>query len=443
MFSLENMRFKARNSALVLQVAVLVAAGLSPLLSLSTADAAQLTSRKVTISTSEAAATGVTYQFDYTIPTAATVQSMVYSFCTTPLGACVLPNTMDISAGTADAQTFSEAATFTKFTGAATGDCANHLTASAYQFCATRTAGANETATAKSFTIGTVTNPTPPSGNNVTVYVRVALYSGTTFTPGNLVHDGTVAASINRQLTVNGRVQERLVFCVAAVADGGASDTTLPTDANSCGALTNTIVDLGVLDNTSINKAPVPNSTAKQGNDNYGIAMLNTNASNGVSVTYFAEPDTTPGATNELRAFRVPGATCNVSGTSITDQCFQSAAAASTTFVAGTENFGVNVPCVIGGGTNGTPVVSTTTNIVVPVAYSNTDATTTSSADCEKTDAGVKFAWNTTASAVQIASSPSVVDNELIKLSFGATAAATTPTGGYTVQSTYIATPTF
>jgi hypothetical protein len=38
---------------------------------------------------------------------------------------------------------------------------------------------------------------------------------------------------------------------------------------------------------------------------------------------------------------------------------------------------------------------------------------------------------------------PSVVDDEIIKLRFGATASATTPTGTYVVVTTYIATPTF
>jgi hypothetical protein len=82
----------------------------------------------------------------------------------------------------------------------------------------------------------------------------------------------------------------------------------------------------------------------------------------------------------------------------------------------------------------------------VPAAYSNTDATTTSSAGCQDPssgDTGVKFAWNNSASATTLATSAGVVDDEIVKVRFGATAQATTPTGAYTVTTNYIATPTF
>ncbi len=78
-------------------------------------------------------------------------------------------------------------------------------------------------------------------------------------------------------------------------------------------------------------------------------------------------------------------------------------------------------------------------------AYSNTDNSVTDSVarDCENADTGVNFAWDTSGTAVPLISSTTVVDDEVVKLRYGGTASATTPTGSYTVASTYIATPTF
>ncbi|MBW3569219.1 hypothetical protein KY385_03775, partial [Candidatus Parcubacteria bacterium] len=140
----------------------------------------------------------------------------------------------------------------------------------------------------------------------------------------------------------------------------------------------------------------------------------------------------------ELRSFRVSGATCT-SGTSATDQCFIDAVSTGETFVAGTERFGLYVPCI--DQNDGTR--SKTANLgSVPLAYSGDDGLFATVADCEN-EANTKFAWNDSATAANLASSSGVVDNEIVKLSFGATAAATTPTGAYTVTTTYIATPTF
>jgi hypothetical protein len=85
-------------------------------------------------------------------------------------------------------------------------------------------------------------------------------------------------------------------------------------------------------------------------------------------------------------------------------------------------------------------------------AYGNGDATLAALQDdnagfednCENDPAeGDLYAWNDSSTAQAIIGSSTVVDDELIKLRFGATAEATTPTGTYTVASTFIATATF
>lgn len=446
-----------RNFLIALQVLALVLAGLAPVLANTQVNAEQLTSRKVTISTSEPDATGVGYDFEFSWSEATAVNGVILQFCTTALGTCTLPAGMNISGATVDASSgFPGGSLSSTKTTTSTGACSDPATASATMVCLTSASATSAAGTDATINLGSIVNPSLVAAPNLTtVYVRVSLYSGANFA-SSAVHAGTVAASINRQLTVNGRVQERLLFCVAAVDDGGITDTTLPRDMSECGAITDTVIDLGTVDNTSIAASPVNNNPpASQGNDKYGVAMLNTNASNGVAVTFFAEPDETPGSTEQLRSFRVPGATCNANPATLTDQCFQSAASSGTAFIVGSERFGVNIPCIVAwdggdGSTNVNGLLSTTRNLVPSPDYDGFDGSTTSSADCENTDPtpagasnGNTYAWNDTSNAVLLASSPTVVDNEVIKLNFAAAAAATTPTGSYTVKSTYIATATF
>lgn len=432
LFPLTSLQSKVKKFAVYLQAAVLVAAGLAPLFATSTASAAQLTSRSVTISTSEASASGVGYSFAFNVPAATPVQGIIFEFCEDPLGACTLPAGMSVdrSVVAVGSQSFTELTAFTEYGGSDLGDCDDaDGGGSSTQYCVTRTDGDNESGS-KSISLTGIVNPSISSGNNATVYVKVQLYSDTSF--GTLVHEGTVAASVNRQLTVNGRVQERLLFCVAAINDGGAGDGDMPSDMADCSAETDTVVDLGVIDNSSIARSPVANNPpSSQGNDKYGVAMVNTNASNGVSVTYFAEQDNS--GTQQLRSFRVPGATCDASDDDEFDQCF-APAVYSTPMTAGTEAFGLNVPCIVAGGA--------TENIVVAAEYEN-DGDTEYAADCENSETDYAYNWNTSGTADVIATSTSAVDDEMLKLSFAATAAATTPTGLYTVTSTYIATPTF
>ncbi|MEK9196384.1 MAG: hypothetical protein AAB914_03370, partial [Patescibacteria group bacterium] len=194
-----------------------------------------------------------------------------------------------------------------------------------------------------------------------------------------------------------------------------------------------------VVDNVTPVKAPVTTTATNGSNDDYGIAMINTNASSGVVLTFFAEADAGAPDTDQERSFKVDNANCDPVSTTLTDQCFQSAAAGGTgtTITSTNERFGLNIPCIM-------TTQGTTSNMgSVPVGYSNTDANTANDVDCENDDVGFMFAWNDTGTAATLASSASVVDDEIVKLSFGASAAATTPTGSYTVVTTYIATPTF
>jgi hypothetical protein len=367
-FNSDSLKSQFDRLKYLLMAALFALAGTVPLVYQSTASAATLSSRSLSITSSQPDATGVNYTFTFTTQSTTTIQSLVFEFCDAPLGTCVLPggagaaNKIDVSQVTASAGTFTgtNADGFTDYTGADAGGCteADGGSGVATMFCATRTQALTETAGSKTFTINSISNPTIPSGNNEEVYVRITTYSDTAF--ATAVDDGTVATAIVNQLTVTGRVQERLVFCVFALDDAvgsnntvGTAATEFPTQCSAAEANESSNVDIGVVDNLSIARSPVDNSPPSSlGNDKFGAAMVNTNASLGVSVSYYASADT--GGTEQLRSFRVDNSTCDAATTSLTDSCFQSAldnANVGTTISQGNENFGMQIACVVNSNT--------------------------------------------------------------------------------------------
>lgn len=393
---------------------ILLASSLSPLtVFVGSASAAQITARSVGISTSKASATA-TYTYTYTLATAGNVGSISFQACTTPLGSCVSPGgTINMNAGATSIVSGWAAGVFTRNAAAAATLC----TSAVNMLCTARASAVSDTATAKVMTASSQVNPTAVGS----YFVRITTYSDTAWVTA--VDSGTVAYSVASQLTVNARVQEVLNFCVGTTAVNDA--TTTP--GADCSAISGNTVDIGVLDTTVVNISPV---ATNGGNSTNGVAMLRTNAQSGATVQYYAEQDTSSGQ------LKVAGATC--AGT-LTDQCINSAGATITAFVAGTEKFGMTIAgvncgstasayCVYASGTNN---LKQSTNYIggsSNVLYGTTP---------------VGYAWVDTGTATTMASSTTVVDDEALILRFAATPGITTPTGAYTVTSTYIATATY
>ena len=429
-----RLRKNARSTMFWIQAAVLLTAGIFPLLT-AQASAGQLTSRSATINKSKVSSTGVQIIFGFTMPTTGSaVQGIVYQFCTTPLGTCVLPTGMAVQTATQVGQTGfpNNATAFAPRTGADLGACTT--TSSSATMCFNRTE-ATTGGGAITHTIGTITAPS----SKQSVYIRIGLYSDTSYATNT--DSGTVAVAFVDQLLTNGRVQERLDFCVAAI-DAAAA---LPTTLSTCSALGTSTIDIGVIDNSTIATSPVATTATNGSNNKYGILMSNTNAAGGEAISYF--PEAASSGTNQLRNFRVAGSSCNATSSNLTDTCFYDAATTGTTFTAGSERFGIQIPC-IDDSVGTTQSFRVANGATINSSYSNTDANTDSVAGCQNlsgggSDAGVKFAWDNSGSAVTIASTNTVVDNEIVKVRFGATASSTTPTGAYTVTTNYIATPTF
>ncbi len=225
-------------AVLVFAVLSLVIAGV-PL----NAFAAQVTSRSVTLGSS--APGGVTtHQINFTTATTATIGSVRFLYCTTASGTCTTPTGLVTTAATLSAQT------------GATGFTINATTAGSPYI--TRTATSLPTATAVSFTLSNVTNPTTV---NSTFFIRVTTYTGTDGSTGP-TDTGVVAAAVTNQIVVNASVDETLTFCT------GTSGIT----ASSCAGATGTTVSLGSL---------TP-STTGSGTSQMGIS---TNAGSGYAIT--------------------------------------------------------------------------------------------------------------------------------------------------------------
>ncbi len=401
-----------------------------PLLTPSLAHAAPtLTERELQSTTARPGqTTDLTWIFDTTADVA-NIDHIEIEFCDTPLGTCTTVNTPTIAA--------SVTATLTNFT--SNGNTASRQSGdnggTNNQILVDKTtadAGASRDEATISLDPTDITNNATA---NRSYYTRMRIYSdaGTT-----LVWEGVFAQSTSQTLTVNARVQENLVFCVGSTTINDA--TTTP--GADCSSISGTVVDIGNVESGFTNVSPV--ATSNGGSNVNGIAMVRTNALNGVVISYKSILNNSSGT------LKVAGATC--SGVVVTDQCFNAQGTTPGTFTAGTEKFGMvvaGVNCV--SATAYTCNFGTGTyNLVRNVDYDGAAApnnTYVSDINMVSGTTTGQYAWDATAAADTIASSASsatkVVDDEALILKFAATASAATPTGSYTVQADFIATATF
>lgn len=207
------------------------------------AQAAQITSRKLTLGNS-AASSSTTYTFDFTTATTATFQSFSAEICTTASGSCTTPSGLVTTSSTLNSTSLSG-------TWSVNNGTAGSLRGSA--------SGASSTSsgTPRQIVFGAVTNP---SATNTAYYARVTLYSDTGWSTA--VDTGTVAASTATAINLSASVDETLTFC------SGTSGIT----TSSCTGATGSAVNFGTLS---------PSSTAS-GFSQLGIG---TNGGGGFTIT--------------------------------------------------------------------------------------------------------------------------------------------------------------
>jgi hypothetical protein len=280
MFTIVQKIFRAGNVRVVLLagIGLLVFAAIGPALPV---NAAQITSRKVTLSSSAASAS-TTYTFNFTLPTTGTaVKSLDIIFCTTASNPC---------SGSTPAMTTTGASLTSQPTnlGAAAGWTGTFSTNGRLQVA--NSGNATNPSGSQTLVFGSIVNP---NAANTAFYARIVTYSDASWT--TVIDSGIVAAATANQITVSATVPESLTFCT------GTSGVT----SSSCAGATGTSVSLGVLTTTSTGT----------GTSQIGVT---TNAGSGYSVT--------------------------VNGTTLTSGSNTIAALASPTASAqGSAQFGINL----------------------------------------------------------------------------------------------------
>lgn len=264
----------------IVVIAVLMLAGLG--LMPKSASAAQITGRKLTISSSSAAASNATtsYTFNFTVPSATVIQSLSAEVCTTASGACTTPTGFLNSSSTLPSQPTN--------LGDATGWSVSTGTAGSLRL--SKSGNVAAPTGAQTVVFGNVQNPTT---SNQTFYARITTYTGASWT--GAIDTGTVAASTANQINLTATVDESLTFCT------GTSGIT----TSSCAGATGSDVSFGTLSA----------SATQSGLSQMGVG---TNGGSGYAIT-------------------VNGGTLTSGGNTI------SALASQTAAIAGTEQFGLNL----------------------------------------------------------------------------------------------------
>lgn len=249
--------------------------------------AAQITSRSLTLQagTSDGGSKPggvVKHLFQFTIPTTASVGSILFQYCTTATGgSCTVPTGLVTTSATMGTQS-----------GATGFSLVNTTNGAPY---ITRTAASITGGTAVSYQLLSVTNPT---ATNYSFYVRISTYASTD-TTGSSIDTGSVTASTATQIVLTGTMPESLIFCTGGTISttGGVPDCSTA----SSGSVT-------------FNQLFSPSDTATATSQ----MAASTNAGSGYVIT-------------------VNGPTLTNGGNTVT------AMSSSTTGVRGTSQFGMNL----------------------------------------------------------------------------------------------------
>ncbi len=191
----------------LLTVLALVAASLVQAISFSPVGASQITDRSLQLIQGADAANGgsiagalVKHQFTFTLPTAGTVGSIKFEYCTLAAGTCTLPTGLVTTAATLGDESLS----------AVQGFSIDNTTNGAPYL--TRTASAITASDVAILRLDSITNPTAV---NQTFFVRISTFASTD-TTGGATDTGTVAASTADPIVLSGTMPESLVFCTGA-----------------------------------------------------------------------------------------------------------------------------------------------------------------------------------------------------------------------------------
>ena len=203
--------------------------------------AAGLSLRSIQVGSSGQGVT-TSYVANMTTATTANIGSIKFEFCTAATGACVLPVGVITTTATLAAQSGAVG-----FSLVAAANGAPYIT---------RAAANLNSATALSYTLAGITNP---STTNATYYVRLTTYTGSDGATGP-TDNGTVAMSTAQPVQLTGVTPEILVFCVG---------TAITSD---CTTVAGNTIDFGDFSPTATRSGT-------------SVMQAQTNAGNGYSIT--------------------------------------------------------------------------------------------------------------------------------------------------------------
>lgn len=216
--------------------------------------AAQITSRALTLSSSNPASSNATttYTFTFTLPSTTVIKSVGVQICTAADGTCTTPTGFSNSSATLASQPTG--------LGAASGWTVNDSTSGTLEILD----ASNSTAPSNSGTTVVFGNVQNPTTTNTSFYGRITTYSDSAWTTA--IDTGNVAASTATQIVLTGTMPESLVFCT-----GGTISTTA--GVPDCTTATSGAV--------SFNQLFSPTSTA------WAISQMaaSTNAGSGYQIT--------------------------------------------------------------------------------------------------------------------------------------------------------------
>lgn len=319
----------------------------------------------------------VNHKFNFTLPTAGTVGSLKFEYCTTAadVGAltCIAPTGMSASAATFGNETGSSVTGFAM--GAKTVN----------SFILTRTAAAISATSAVKVQANSITNPTTL---HQTFFVRISSYASTDAT-GSAVDKGTVAATVNEPIVLDGTMPESLVFCTGETIGLTAS-------VPDCGTATSGVIHF--------NQLFSPTATATS----LSQMAASTNAGSGYSIT--VNGSTLTSGANTITGMATPGASTH-----------------------GVSQFGINLMA--------NTVDTVSTGIVLAPASNTTNYRGQPLTDYATADS-FKFV-----PGEAIANSGNSVlggtDAQIYTVTYIANVPGSLPAGNYSTTLTYICTPTY
>lgn len=250
-------------------ISILVIAGLFVSLLPGLANAAQITNRKVTLGSSQPSVS-TSHNYTFTAPSATTVQSIDFTYCTNPSGTCNLPSGLTTTAAALNGSP-------ANLGSGGTWTVGGSPTNGRIQIANASNTGSPSAGTTVNF--NTITNPSISGNNQNTFYIRMVTYSDANWTTP--IDSGVVAGSVTNQIQVTASVDETLNFCAFQTGT---------TCANGSG----TTVALGTLSS----------STATSGTSKL---VAGTNATSGYAIQYTGTTLTSNG--NTIAATGTTGAT--------------------------------------------------------------------------------------------------------------------------------------